>query len=85
MKTESAPATHPIAQNKCTVDSDQLLTRARAAAKLKGITSAEYRLSQARSSQEPVWTLSFFADAADPVARLQAGAKTGAVKILALN
>jgi hypothetical protein len=82
-KLESMPTTHPISQNKCLVDSDQVLAQARSAAKLKGILSAEYRLSQARSTQEPLWTLAFFAEKPEAVARLQIGAKTGAVKILA--
>jgi len=82
-KTESVPVTHAIAQNKWVVDSDQVLAEARAVAKLKGIRAAEYRLGQPRGGQEPLWTLSFYAEAAEPVARFQAGAKTGAVKILA--
>jgi len=82
-KTESAPATHAIAQNKWVVDSDQALALARGAAKLKGIRAAEYRLSQPRSGQEPLWILSFYAEGAESAARFQVGAKSGAVKILA--
>ena len=83
-KTESAPAaTHAIAQNKWGVDSDQALAQTRGVAKLKGILAAEYRLSQPRSGQEPLWTLSFYAEATEPVVRFQVGARTGAVKILA--
>ena len=81
-KTEGTPASHAIAQNKCVLDSNEVLAHARGAAKMKGIGSAEYRLSQSRSSQEPLWILSFYADAPEPVARLQIGAKSGAVKIL---
>ena len=82
-KTESAPATHAIAQNKLAMDSDQVLAQARGAAKLKGVRAAEYHLAQPRSGQEPSWTLYFYGEAAEPVARFQISAKTGAVKILA--
>jgi hypothetical protein len=82
-RTEKVPATHAIAQNKWMIDSDQVLAQARGAAKLKGIRAAEYCLGQQRSGQEPLWTLYFYAEAAEPVARLQVGGKTGAVKILA--
>ena len=81
-KTERTPAGHAIAQNKLVLDSDLVLAQARGAAKLKGICAAEYHLSQPRSGQEPVWTLYFYAEAAEPVTRFQIGAKTGAVKIL---
>jgi hypothetical protein len=82
-KTESVPTTHVIAQNKWVMDSDQALAQVRGAAKLKGIRAAEYRLGQPRSGQEPLWTLYFYAESAEPVARFQVGARTGAVKILA--
>ena len=81
-KKESAPATHAIAQGKLEIDSDEALARARGTSKLKGIRAAEYRLSQPRSGQEPFWTLHFYAEAPEPVARFQVGAKTGTVKIL---
>jgi hypothetical protein len=81
-KTESVPTTHAISQTKWVMDSDQVLVQVREAAKLKGILTAEYRLSQPRSGQEPFWTLHFYAEAAEPVARFQVGAKTGTVKIL---
>jgi hypothetical protein len=81
-KTESVPASHAISQNKWVLDSDQVLALARGAAKLKGISAAEYRLGQQRSGQEPLWTLYFYAEATEPVARFQVGAKTGVVKIL---
>ena len=83
VKTEDVATTHAIAQNKWVMDSDQALAQVRGAAKLKGIRGAEYRLGQPRSGQEPLWTICFYAEAAEPVARFQVGAKTGAVKILA--
>jgi hypothetical protein len=81
-KAESAPAGQAISQNKWTIDSDQVLAGARGAVKLKGVSAAEYHLSQPRKGEEPVWTLTFFAEGESSVARLQVGAKSGAVKIL---
>ena len=82
IKDESTPATHPIAQAKLTVDSDQALIQAKDAAKLKGITAAQYRLGQVRSTQEPVWTLALYAQGDVPIVRIQVGARSGAVRIL---
>jgi hypothetical protein len=82
IKEESSPSTHPIAQAKLAVDSNQALIQAKDAAKLKGITAAQYRLGQSRSTQEPVWTLSLYAQEEDPIVRIQVGARTGAVRIL---
>jgi hypothetical protein len=82
-KTQTAPATRVILQNKWLIDSDQALAQARGAVKLKGSRAAEYRLGQPRSGQEPFWTLFFYGEAHEPAARLQVGAKTGTVKILA--
>jgi hypothetical protein len=81
-KTESVTDSHPITQNKCVVDSGAVLVQIRSVAKLKGVRAAEYRLSQARSGQEPLWTVSFYAENSELVARFQVGAKTGVVKIL---
>jgi hypothetical protein len=82
LKTENVVGSHPVAQNKLALDSDQILAQARGTAKLKGITAAEYRLSQQRSGQEALWIVTFFAEAVEPVAKFQIGAKTGTVKIL---
>ena len=81
-KTESVPVAHVISQSKWLVDSDRALAQARGASKLKGIRAAEYRLDQPRSGQEPLWTLSFYAEDAEPVTQFQVGAKSGTVKIL---
>ena len=81
-KTENVASNHAISQNKLLVDSDQVLEQARSALKLKGARSAEYRLLQPRSGQEPVWIAHFYADKGEPVGRVQVGAKTGAVQIL---
>ncbi|HEY0257987.1 MAG TPA: hypothetical protein VGC39_11130 [Candidatus Methylacidiphilales bacterium] len=80
--TENVSSAHVISQNKLQVDSEQALIQTRSASKLKGIRAAEYRLSQGRSGQEPVWMLTFFSESSDPVAQIQVGAKLGAVKIL---
>jgi hypothetical protein len=85
IKTENATTTHAIAQNKWTVDSDSVLAQVRSSTKLKGIRAAEFKLGQTRTSQEPLWTLSFYAEAPDPVARFQIGARSGSLKILAEN
>ena len=82
-KKESVPTAHVIAQGKLAIDSDEALARARGTSKLKGIRAAAYHLSQPRSGQEPLWILHFYAEAAEPAARFQVGAKTGTVKILA--
>ncbi len=83
IKDEATPAPHAVAQGKLAVDSDQALAQARGAAKLKGIIAAQYRLSQQRSSAEPLWMLSLYADDGEtPVVRIQVGAKTGSVKII---
>jgi len=81
-RAENVPALHPVAQSKWMIDSAQALTQARGAAKLKGVRAAQYRLDQPRNGQDPVWTVSFYGDGAEPVASFQVGAKTGAVKIL---
>jgi len=82
-KTEGESSNHAIAQNKWMLDSDQALAVARGTSKLKGVRSAEYRLVQPRNGHEPLWTLYFYAEAPEAVARFQITAKTGAVKILA--
>jgi hypothetical protein len=82
VKTESVTGQHPIAQNKLLVDSDKALEQARATAKLKGLRSAEYRLVQQKSGQEPLWVLHFFAETGEAVGRFQVGTKTGAVQVL---
>jgi len=74
---------HPVAQSRWLIDSDQALALARGTSKLKGIRSAEYRLSQPRNGHEPIWTLYFYAEGPEAVARFQIAAKAGTVKILA--
>jgi hypothetical protein len=82
IRDESDQATHPIAQSRLVFDSEQVLAVARDAAKLKGIVSAQYRLMQPRSTQEPVWTLALYGkDEDEPVVQIQVGAKTGTVHL----
>ena len=83
IKTENGTTAHVMTQNKLTVDSEQALAQVRAASKLKGVRSAEYKLCQAKGSNEALWTLTCFGEGPDPVARFQIGAKSGVVKILA--
>jgi hypothetical protein len=85
VKMENAATSHPISQNKWVVDSDSVLAQVRATTKLKGIHTAEFQLGQTRSGQEPMWILSLYAEAPEPVARFQIGAKTGAVKTYSEN
>jgi hypothetical protein len=82
IKDEGPSAPHPIAQAKLEIDSDHALIQAKDAAKLKGITAAQYRLGQGRSTQEPVWTLALYAEEEAPIVRIQVGARTGSVRIL---
>jgi hypothetical protein len=82
IKEEETPAAHAITQGKLAVDSDKALNHAKSAAKLKGITAAQYRLLQQRSGPEPLWMLSLYAEEEKPVVRIQVGAKTGSVKII---
>ena len=82
LKTENVASNHIIAQNKWVVDSDQVIAQVRNGSKLKGVRAAEYRLCQARSGTEATWTLSFYGEAKEPVARFQAGAKSGLVKLV---
>jgi hypothetical protein len=83
IKTENGTTAHVIAQNKLTLDSEQALAQVRANSKLKGVRSAEYKLTQPKGSPEAQWSLLFFAEGPEPVARFQVGAKSGTVKILA--
>ncbi len=82
IKDENSTSLHPVSQAKLVLDSEKILAQAKGAAKLKGITSAQYRLVQPRSTQEPHWTLFLYAEDEEPVVRIQVGAKTGAVRII---
>jgi hypothetical protein len=82
IKDETSASLHPIAQAKLALDSGKVLAQAKSAAKLKGITAAQYRLTQPRSTQEPVWMLSLYAHDEAPVVRIQVGSRTGTVQIL---
>jgi hypothetical protein len=84
-KAENIASLHAISQAKLLVDSTQVLEQARSVAKLKGVHAAEYRLVQQRSSQEPFWTIQFYGEEVEPVARFRMGAKTGAIEQVGLN
>ena len=81
-KTENEPSFYSISQNKLLIDSDKALVKARGFTKLKGVHSAEYRLSQRRNSQEPLWNVCFFTEKEETVAMIQVGAKTGTVELM---
>jgi len=85
IKSESVASLHPIPQNKLLFDSNQVLEQARGTSKIKGSLSAEYRLLQPKSGREPVWHLSFFGEAPEPIANFQVGAKTGASQTVGNN
>lgn len=72
---------HAVAQNKFVVDSDKALQIIRGTLSLKGLLSAEYHLVQPRSGREPMWTISFYGQSAEPVASFRIGAKTGTMDV----
>ena len=76
-QTETVSLSQSIPQNKLLVDSDAALEKVRLNSKLKGVRAAEYRLSQPKGKPEPFWSLQFFGENADPVAKFRIGAKTG--------
>jgi hypothetical protein len=80
-KPDDLDVLHPIAQIKFVIDSDKVLAQAREMAKLKGVLSAEYRLSQPRSGKEPIWHLHFYGHAEEPVASFLVGAKSGQIEL----
>jgi hypothetical protein len=81
IKDDDASSLHPMTPPKLSTDSDQALAEAKKASKLKGISSAQYRLCQHRATAEPVWSIELFAEEDEPVVRLEVGARTGLVKI----
>ncbi len=81
-KLENVATSHPISQSKWVVDSDKVLDLVRETSKLKGVKSVQYRLNQPRAGQEPLWTLAFFGEGSEALARFQVGAKNGEIKIL---
>lgn len=81
-KSENVSSSFVISQNKLLVDSGKALEKARELVKAKGILSAEYRLIQSASGQEPTWTIRFFAEGEQPVAQVQIGTKTGDTQAL---
>lgn len=82
LSSENVAASHAIAQNKLLVDSDQALQEAREVVNLEEAHTAEYRLTQHKSNQEPLWILHFYAETGEAMACVQVGAKTGTVQII---
>ena len=81
-RVENVDSLHAIPQNKLVLDSDRVLEQARAASKLKGVKSVEFRLLQPRSGREPMWHLYFFSESGEAVASFQVGAKTGSTQLV---
>jgi hypothetical protein len=76
-KAENGAHSTVIPQNKLLIDSIKAFEEVRAHSKLKGVRAAEYRLVQAKGNQEPFWSLQFFGESGNPVAKFHVGAKTG--------
>jgi len=81
-KTESVATSHAITQNKLAIDSIKVLELVRGTSKLKGVRTAEYRLIQQRSGQEPLWILHFYAEGEEPIVEFRVGAKTGSIELV---
>ena len=78
-KSESVSGAQVIPQNKLLIDSRKVLELVRTQSKLKGVKSAEYRLTQAKNKPEPTWVVQFFGEKSEPVVLFQISAKGGAV------
>ncbi len=79
-QTENISASLVIPQNKLLIDSSKALEEVRLASKLKGVRSAEYRLTQQKGKTEPSWYLQFFAENSEPLAKFRIGARTGGLE-----
>jgi hypothetical protein len=79
---QAEEATSPMTTVKWIIDSDAALQAVSKTTKLKGVKTAQYRLSQPKNAKEPMWVISFYGDEEQPVARFQVGAKSALVKIL---
>ena len=85
IKSESGASLRAIPQNKLLFDSNRVLERVRGTSKLKGCLSAEYRLSWPQNGRETSWDLSFYDQAAQPMAGFRGDANTGAIKLVEDN
>jgi len=71
-----------VPQNKWTFDSDAVLAKVRFESKLKGVRSAQYRLSQPKGASEPLWFVEFLGENDKPMIRVRIGAKTSELERL---
>ena len=65
-----------VPQNKWIFDSDAVLEKVRFESKLKGVRSAQYRLTQPKGATEPLWFVQFLGDNDRLLIQVQIGAKT---------
>jgi hypothetical protein len=72
-----------VPQNKWTFDSDAVLEKVRFETQLKGIRSAQYRLTQPKGAAEPLWFIQLLGDNDQPVIQVRIGAKTSELEKLA--
>jgi len=75
-KLENIDELHPIPQNKLFVDSEKVLALARKQTSMKGVTGAQYKLLQPNHSKEPVWTVEFYGEGAEPLSEVEVGARS---------
>ncbi len=74
-----------VPQNKWIFDSDAVLEKVRFESKLKGVRSAQYRLTQPKGATEPLWFVQFLGDNDRPLIQVQIGAKTSELERLDSN
>jgi hypothetical protein len=77
---ENIATSQAIPQNKLLIDSGQALEKIRVNSKLKGVKAAEYRITQQKGKSEPFWSLSFYGENGESIAKFRIGAKTGALE-----
>ena len=85
IKSENVPSLQVIPQIKLLFDSNQALAQVRRASNLTDCLSAEYRLHQSLRGRGPVWSLSFYGKAPEPMATFHVGAKTGVTTAVAIH
>lgn len=79
-QTENISTLQAIPQNKLLIDSGLALEKVRLTSKLKGVKAAEYRITQQKGKSEPFWSLVFYGENEEAIAKFRIGAKSGAVE-----
>jgi hypothetical protein len=77
IKFEPATSLQVIPQNRWTIDSDIALEKVREHAKLRGVSTAQYRLDRPRTGTEPIWLIEFSDDHGEPVGSFRIDARSG--------